>query len=287
MRSVRMTGMILLSMLLVLCSVSLAGGEAYPEEPASPAWRVYDPSLHWMYAQLTSREKRAFSARYDAAAMGDVSLWDLSGLGLSAYEEERVMLALLQDCPELMMCSPEIPVLGFYAVLEDAQWFQNNAQGNRALLDACRERLNALKQSDAWGTTNLDHERAWDALMVKGTEYLLDDDGPEGSRHLTSDVRAACSVILNRTAVCEGFARSTQLALRFFGISCLYVSGDAGGGGHAWNYVCLDGAWHQYDPTWNRHDGETRYFHMTQADCAARRIREEFDAHGFQFPVCR
>ena len=32
-----MTGMILLSMLLVLCSVSLAGGEAYPEEPASPA----------------------------------------------------------------------------------------------------------------------------------------------------------------------------------------------------------------------------------------------------------
>ena len=60
MRSVRMTGMILLSMLLVLCSVSLAGGEAYPEEPASPAWRVYDPSLHWMYAQLTSRENVRF-----------------------------------------------------------------------------------------------------------------------------------------------------------------------------------------------------------------------------------
>ncbi len=54
----------------------------------------------------------------------------------------------------------------------------------------------------------------------------------------------------NGLAVCDGYAKSYMTLSRLYNIPCVVVMGDAGGG-HAWNYVSLDGAWYAVDTTWD------------------------------------
>lgn len=62
-------------------------------------------------------------------------------------------------------------------------------------------------------------------------------------------------VFVNKTAVCEGYARAFDLCMRLLGIQDIIVTGTADNGqtsgSHAWNAVCLDGNWYQVDVTWD------------------------------------
>ena len=51
--------------------------------------------------------------------------------------------------------------------------------------------------------------------------------------------------------VCEGYAKAFKILCRKFGIDCVLVVGDAGGG-HMWNYVKLENNnWYLVDVTWD------------------------------------
>ncbi len=58
--------------------------------------------------------------------------------------------------------------------------------------------------------------------------------------------------------VCEAYAHAYDYLCGVFGIDCMTVVGEAGEntensdtlGGHAWNYVCIDGSWYVVDVTW-------------------------------------
>ena len=58
-------------------------------------------------------------------------------------------------------------------------------------------------------------------------------------------------VLLKGSGVCQSYALAYQLLLKKVGISCLYVTGVAGGGSHAWNLVKLGGDWYHVDCTWD------------------------------------
>ena len=74
-------------------------------------------------------------------------------------------------------------------------------------------------------------------------------------------------VLLRGTGVCQSYALAYEILLQEAGVSSQYVSGGAGGGGHAWNLVKMDGDWYYVDCTWDdpgtggyeRHD----YFGLT------------------------
>lgn len=53
------------------------------------------------------------------------------------------------------------------------------------------------------------------------------------------------------SVVCEGYAKAFQLLLNAAGIENVYVVGKAGGTGHAWNQVKIEGEWYNVDLTWN------------------------------------
>ena len=53
------------------------------------------------------------------------------------------------------------------------------------------------------------------------------------------------------TSVCNGYSRAYQLIAAACGLECRRVAGTAGGGGHAWNAVKVNGNWYHVDPTWN------------------------------------
>ena len=56
----------------------------------------------------------------------------------------------------------------------------------------------------------------------------------------------------DRSAVCEGYAKVMQLLMNYYDITNIYVTGTAGGGGHAWNLVRMNnGGYYWLDATWD------------------------------------
>lgn len=61
----------------------------------------------------------------------------------------------------------------------------------------------------------------------------------------------AYAALIDRTAVCQGYAVLLYRLLLEVGIDCRLVAGIGNGGGHAWNLICLDGVYYNADSTWD------------------------------------
>lgn len=70
--------------------------------------------------------------------------------------------------------------------------------------------------------------------------------------------------LINRTAVCEGYARSFKYLMDELGIPCTLVIGQGTNAqgqteNHAWNYVQINGNWYAIDCTWDDPVSTTGY----------------------------
>ena len=121
---------------------------------------------------------------------------------------------------------------------------------------ALQERVDEiLARAEAYPT---DYERLLflHDLLVDDTDYDTETaDGMTGA--VTSDaVSQATGVfgcLVNRRAVCSGYAAAYQLLLARLGIPCRRVQGTETqtGEAHEWNIVCLAGDWVHVDVTWD------------------------------------
>lgn len=85
-------------------------------------------------------------------------------------------------------------------------------------------------------------------------DYLLDT--VEYDKSNGSTVYNAYGALINRRAVCEGYARAFKYVLDELKIPCVIVCGiaenrDGQRESHAWNYVYLKGEWYAIDVTWD------------------------------------
>lgn len=72
-------------------------------------------------------------------------------------------------------------------------------------------------------------------------------------------IYSAYGCLVEKKAVCAGYAKAFQLIMRELGIKCDYVTGwgqssDGSVGRHAWNCVTLDGKKYLIDATWDDYD---------------------------------
>lgn len=113
----------------------------------------------------------------------------------------------------------------------------------------------------AWLTANVDYD--WSHMDILA-ETARDAYGPYGG-------------LVNRSAVCLGYATGFQLLMDMVGIECVTVVGAAfhSTGDHAWNMVKLDGKWYCVDVTWDANgrqqsgeEYEWRYFNVTSDEMA-------------------
>ena len=86
-------------------------------------------------------------------------------------------------------------------------------------------------------------------------DYLIDTMDYDKSLE-KDNIYNIYGALINREAVCEGYAKSLKYILDDFGIPCVIVCGigqNSNGDteSHAWNYVRIDENWYALDATWD------------------------------------
>ena len=66
-----------------------------------------------------------------------------------------------------------------------------------------------------------------------------------------NDPWTAKGALINKKAVCEGYATAYQACMEALNIPCKYVIGRANGIGHAWNIIKVSGKWYHVDVTFD------------------------------------
>lgn len=77
--------------------------------------------------------------------------------------------------------------------------------------------------------------------------------------------------LVNRRAVCEGYARAFKLLCQSAGLECILVSGDSKDVNHLWNMVKLEGKWYHVDVTWDdlKEEAHHTYLNLTTLEIRA------------------
>lgn len=138
---------------------------------------------------------------------------------------------------------------------------------DRAILEVCRQAIDEAITPDM---TPFEQELAVHDWLVDWADYDGDHTAAQGS--------SPYGLLVEREAICMGYANTFQLFMDLLDIQCITVVGASSGSmsDHAWNQVKLDGDWYAVDLTWDdaiglEHrpaagaPGHHRYFNVTSA----------------------
>ena len=141
------------------------------------------------------------------------------------------------------------------------------AGDDREIYDAAEAVLAEIMRD---GMTDLEKETAAYGWLTDNVDYdwTLQDALAETDRRSYGPYGG----LVNRAAVCLGYAASFQLLMDMCGVECITIVGAAfsSTGDHAWNMVKLNGEWYCVDVTWDANGREQmgadyawRYFNVT------------------------
>ncbi len=198
-----------------------------------------------------------------------ISRIKVRGQRLSEFDLREVINAFINDNPEYFWIenlfgyaySDESTIVEFYSVLSAADCEKYIRRFNA--------RIEEILASVQDGQNEYRREKQIHDTLLNACTYKTGvTSAADGWQYFT-----AYGAIVEGQAVCEGYAKATQLLLSRTGIPCLIIRGDAEGVAHMWNTVELGGEWYHLDPTWDDNDAEGNisyeYFNLT-ADAISR-----------------
>lgn len=195
---------------------------------------------------------------------------------LSETEISRVFEAFVNDFPQYFWISAQYQ----YGTAEGLTVVQLYSELSPEDCAALTERLEQAAQDIFSGMeesmTELEREIFLHDAVLDSCVY--DASGASGWEEYS-----VCGVLLDGSAVCEGYARTMQLLLRLAGIPCRLVSGEADGELHMWNLVQIGGNWYHLDSTWDDSSDLSRYFYFNLTD---RQIQEDHSVSTQGLPDC-
>ncbi len=190
----------------------------------------------------------AFHIDTDRDAPGDLILaaFDYTEYGLTDKESIAVWKTYKDDNPLYYWLSNSLTVVYEtrieLLIEEDYASAETRANYNVLIDDTINEYATNI---DA-GATVYDTALACHDFILRAVDYAKDADIDKPWAH------NILGVLENRSAVCEGYARTYQLMLNFAGVENLFVTGEGDGEEHAWNLVKLDdGQWYWCDLTYD------------------------------------
>lgn len=92
--------------------------------------------------------------------------------------------------------------------------------------------------------------------------------------------------LLEKKAVCEGYAKAYKYYLDRAGVPCRIVTGYAGGVAHAWNQVQIDGKWYFVDATWDDLDTQGSGLQYSYFLCSGSKLSRDHDFIADSYEPC-
>lgn len=134
---------------------------------------------------------------------------------------------------------------------------------DKKIYDAAKNVLNKVLRD---GMSDVEKETAVYNWMVNNINY--DWTHQDVMRETPRESFTPYGGLVNRTAVCLGYATTFQLLMDLAGIECITVVGAAHASreDHGWNMVRLNGNWYCVDVTWDANSRERRHTSSQEKD---------------------
>lgn len=224
--------------------------------------RVRDPKqvTYFFASQLSDTDRAVYDALTDGLARR-VEQIDVSAFGYDHDQIDAIWRAVRLDHPEFHWYNPYYydrlynPATNLVTHVLPNYWF-DAAEGDRR-----QQEVEAVVEQYLEGITpemgdfdaalqiflNMAREVDYDSIAL---DRQVKQDGGRGyKRNTPDDLRNIHATLVQKKAVCAGYAAAYQYLLQQVGIEAITVTGDAGGR-HAWNIVKMEGDYYHVDVTW-------------------------------------
>ena len=199
--------------------------------------------------QIDGDAPDAIQTATEAVKKGELLLW----VSNNNDKEVDILLDHLSDNPDLFWLDTNITIirLGTTRGVQFKQRYDNIEMVQNAIESSADQIL-----SRTVGSQMTDYEK-----VIAIHDWMCDNiEYEEDSKNSDQDIYGA---LVNKRAVCAGYAKAFAYLLNKIGIECEVISGTAKNMKmeevpHAWNRVLIDGKYSYWDVTWD--DAETGYW---------------------------
>lgn len=147
----------------------------------------------------------------------------------------------------------------------------------RKLEKVCRKLLPKIGDGSA---TPYRREKRIHDYLVKSISYGF----KKGDKGGDSKAYTAYGALIEKKAVCNGYAQAMKLLCDLSGVECEMITGTADGENHAWNLVKLKDSWYHVDTTWDDplpDDPDRIVYHYFNVDDAFIAVNHQWDEKGY------
>lgn len=269
-----------IGLFLIALSVNLTPSTSAYAEGFSDGVSIYSTgtgALRYGYTMLSQKERHV----YDRLVSGVMNASPLSRIEFDKSRQvdsaslTRAINIFRSDYPECFWMGNHYNMITSgedVVAIEPTYAFTGNAltQAKGSVNDAVNNILNTVEDGSNYEVALQLHDAlAWHVSYEAVGEH-----------------QTVYGALVDKKAVCAGYASSYQLLLQCAGIDALTVTGWAGDVAHAWNLVWIDDGVCVYtDVTWNDQVDDTfhYYFNMTRAQIEA---DHDTDTSIFTLPEC-
>ncbi|MBD5474450.1 MAG: hypothetical protein HDR17_00425 [Lachnospiraceae bacterium] len=190
-----------------------------------------DEAVDYLYQQMLAREEMIDISAYNIP-------YDSSGLNILG----NLVSGILNEHPDLYFVERRYGYRGNGTIITAITFTYINTYDDAA-----------FKQSVTTALSRVDSQMSDLEKAVVLHDYLTVNCEYDYQNYLNKtilpDSYNAYGTLVNRTAVCQGYALTYKYLLNQVGIDCYMVTSTSMN--HAWNMIVLDGKYYQVDVTWD------------------------------------
>lgn len=171
---------------------------------------------------------------------GDYLRWDMGGYGLSASISSDDAF--------------------YYFDLTYSITYYSTSEQQQELNTA----VDALIEQFAFSSETSDYDKVCTIYDYICDNIVYDHENLNNSDHVLK--YTAYAALINKTAVCQGYATLLYRLLLECDVNCRVITGTSSSEAHAWNIVELEGLFYNLDATWDAGQSPYNYFLKSEAN---------------------
>ena len=226
---------------------------------------------YYQYSQMTASEKQLYNKLVKAVENLQNTL-PVTGMTIKADDALNLFYRVLADNPQYFWVARQSTVIydsrtevveKFVLQYTDGEKCDTVDKKNRPTVVADRakiaakrkaleEKISRILNTVPANIPEVEREKLFHDYILANVSYdtvAASNPSPvNGQLPHAFDIYGAA---IEGKAVCEGYSKLFQYLCCRTGINATQIPGEAGGGGHMWNAVKLDGDWYEIDVTWD------------------------------------